>query len=81
MREFDLKSSLGVVAPGRTPRPIVEALASEIVKALASPDVLEKLAHQELSAFISTPDQFAALMQAETARIAKIVKAANIRLD
>ncbi len=81
MRDFELQSRLGVVAPGRTPKPVIEVLSREIAKALASPEIHEKFEAQELTPFISTPDQLAALMQADTARIAKIVKASNIRLD
>jgi len=81
LRDFDLKSRLGVVAPGRTPKAIIDALSAEIAKALTAPDIQEKFEAQGLSPFISTPEQFAALMQADTSKIAKIVKAASIRLD
>ena len=44
------------------------------------PDIKEKLASQGVDTFISTPDQFAALIKAEIAKYAKIIKTANIKL-
>ena len=45
------------------------------------PEISEKLVGQGLQPFISTPGQFAALMKADSAKYATILKAANIRLE
>jgi tripartite-type tricarboxylate transporter receptor subunit TctC len=71
----------GIVAPAGTPKLIVDKLAAEIAKYMALPDFKEKLIAQGLSLFYSTPEQFAALMKADTANYAKVIKAANIKFE
>jgi tripartite-type tricarboxylate transporter receptor subunit TctC len=51
------------------------------VKSLQSADVRERLTSRGAEPFGNTPEQFAALMKADIAKWAKVVKAANIRLD
>lgn len=71
----------GILAPAGTPRPIIDKLSAEIAKILAMPDIKEKLDHQGVEPYTSTPDQLAALMKADQAKYAKIIKSANIRLE
>ncbi len=78
---FDVGTWYGFLAPAATPRTIVDKLNSEIGKILAMPDIKQKLISQGMEAFISTPDQFAALMKADQAKFAKIIKTANIKLE
>ncbi len=78
---FDVKNWFGVVAPAGTPKAIVDKLSAEIAKILAMPDTRAKLASQGGEPFISTPEQFAALMKADMAMFAKIIKSANIKLE
>ncbi len=78
---FDVKNWFGVLAPAGTPNVIIDKLAAEIIKILAMPDIKEKLLSQGLEPFYTTPDRFAALMKADTARYAKIIKAANIKFE
>jgi tripartite-type tricarboxylate transporter receptor subunit TctC len=78
---FDVRIWYGVLAPGGTPADIVNKLSSEIGRILAMPDITEKLAGLGFDPFISTPEQFAALMRADMARSANIIKTANIKLE
>ena len=71
----------GILAPAGTPRPIVDRLVSELHKAVTSPDVKEKLATSGIDTVTSTPEQFGELMRSETARYAKVIKAAGITAD
>lgn len=70
-----------LLAPARTPRPIVEQLHREIVKALTHQDVREGLLQQGAEPVGSTPAQFGALIKADIAKWSKVVKAANIKVD
>ncbi len=81
MPDFDLRSWQGVFATAGTPRAVVDKLANEMGKTLTLPDVKEKLANQGMEPYFSNPDQFAALMQAELAKYAKIIKAAGIKFE
>jgi tripartite-type tricarboxylate transporter receptor subunit TctC len=78
---FDLRPWQGMLAPAATPRPIVDRLSSEVGRIVAMPDIREKLASLGMEPLVSTPEQFAALLQADMAKAAKVIKVANIRLD
>lgn len=54
---------------------------ADMAKVLAMPDVREKLLSQGMDPFISTPDEFAALIKADHAKFARIIKTGNIKLE
>ena len=78
---FEVKSWQGILAPAGTPREVIDKLASEIGRILAMPDIAAKLASQGVTPFASTPDQFTALLKADTAKYARVIKTANIKLE
>jgi tripartite-type tricarboxylate transporter receptor subunit TctC len=78
---FDLRPWQGMLAPGATPRPIVERLSQEIARIVSAADFREKLVSLGMEPLVATPAQFAALLAADMAKAAKVIKAANIRLD
>ena len=72
----------GVFAPAGTPAPIVSRLHSDLVKAMQTPDVRAKLEGIGADGTVSrSPEEFAALVRADTARYAKIVKDIGLKLD
>jgi tripartite-type tricarboxylate transporter receptor subunit TctC len=71
----------GVLFPAGTPRPIVQKLNADTVKALADPDVKKRFADLGVEAVSSTPDQFAAFIKDEMAKYAKLIKEANIKVN
>lgn len=71
----------GMMAPGGTPRPIVTKLATEIVRLLKAPVVLERFAVAGLEPISNTPDEFTALLKREIPEWNKVAKAANIRVE
>ena len=78
-RGFEVSSWQGVIAPGGTPRAVVDRLYQESAKALKMPDVIERLATQGGNELIgSTPDEYAQLIRDEIAKYAKIIKDAGI---
>ena len=81
MPGFTAKNWFGILAPARTPRPIVDKLAAEVTRILALPEVRDKLAGQGMDPFVSTPDQFGALLRSDLALYGKIIKAANVKLE
>jgi len=78
---FDVRFWFGVLAPAGTPREIVDKLSSEMAKVLAMPDVKTYLAAQGLEPFVSTPDQFAILLNADSAKYEKLIKSNNIKAE
>ncbi len=71
----------GVVAPAATPRNIIDVLNTEIARSLRAPDVRERFAASGLEAIGGTPDEFGAFLRAETAKWARVIKVANIKVE
>ena len=71
----------GVVVPAGTPKPIVDQLAREIARSLTAADVRERFTASGMEAIGGSPDEFAAFLKAETAKWAKVIKAANIKVE
>jgi tripartite-type tricarboxylate transporter receptor subunit TctC len=71
----------GVLYPAGTAKPIVDKLHRDTVKALADPEVKKKFADLGVEAKSSSPAQFSAFIKAETAKYAKLIKDANIRVN
>ncbi|KDP86407.1 tripartite tricarboxylate transporter substrate binding protein [Cupriavidus basilensis] len=69
----------GVLAPAGTPRAVVDKLNAEINKALASPDVRERLQNAGIEPAGGTPAQFASFLQVEMGKWAKVAKDAGIQ--
>ena len=71
----------GVVAPAGTPRSIVEQLNAAIGRSLQAPDVVERFTAIGMEAIGGTPEQFGDFLRAETAKWAKVIRAANIKVE
>jgi tripartite-type tricarboxylate transporter receptor subunit TctC len=71
----------GLFAPAGIPKPIVDKLTAELKKMLQLPALREQLERQGVEPSYSTPEQFSAMMNAETIRLKAVIKAANIKLN
>jgi tripartite-type tricarboxylate transporter receptor subunit TctC len=71
----------GILVPAGTPREIVNRLNSEIHKALASPDLKQRLANAGVEPMVSTPEHFAGFIKSEMVRYAKVIKDAGIKVQ
>ena len=78
---FEVLSWYGILAPAGTPPDIVRKLNAEINRLLDMPDVRERLTTLGAEPTGGTPEQFAATIRTDTARWAKVVKEAAIRID
>lgn len=71
----------GVMAPAGVPKPVVDKLRSESVKAVNSADVRERFSALAVEPRTNTPEEFRALLETDVKRWAKVVKDAGIRID
>jgi tripartite-type tricarboxylate transporter receptor subunit TctC len=71
----------GVVAPAGTPKAIIDTLAAEIGRSLNAMDVKERFTASGMEAIGGTPEEFGAFLRAETAKWARVIKAANIKVE
>jgi tripartite-type tricarboxylate transporter receptor subunit TctC len=76
---YEVTACYGVSAPAKTPPAIIERLNAEIVRALNSPDLRERLVSQGADPVGNTPEQYTAFMQNEIAKWAKVIQAAGIK--
>ena len=79
--DYEALAWFGVVAPAATPRDVVAKLSGDIVAALQSPDVSEKLAAQGAEVAGTTPEEFGQFLAREHARWSEAVKAANVTVQ
>lgn len=70
---------IGMMAPAKTPRDIVNRLHDEVLKALASPDVKERFAKVGADAWTLKPEAFDTYIKNEIASNATLVKAAGLQ--
>lgn len=78
---YEVVSWNGILAPAGTPRSIIDRLNREIVKIIQIPEVHQRMASQGYEPVVGTPEQFGALIKAELAKWAKVVKVSGARID
>ena len=78
---FEMVSWYGMWAPPNLPPELVTKLQQEVAKALKSPQVAKALVEYGFMPSGSTPEEFKAYIRQESAKYAKLIKAANIRLE
>jgi tripartite-type tricarboxylate transporter receptor subunit TctC len=71
----------GLLAPAKTPRPIIERLHAEVQKALKSPAMVEKLKNQGLEPLPLSPAEFDKMIAADIERHIEIVKRAGLKFE
>jgi tripartite-type tricarboxylate transporter receptor subunit TctC len=75
---YDASSWYGLLAPSKTPSPIVAALQAAVARAMRAPDLRERLLSEGLEPVGSTPEAFAMALQVDTAKWADLAKRADI---
>jgi tripartite-type tricarboxylate transporter receptor subunit TctC len=81
LKGFETGSWQGIVAAAGTPKEIVGRLNTEIVRILSTPEMKENLAKQGTEVYTMTPEQLGNWLKSEIDKWAKIVKAANLKLE
>jgi tripartite-type tricarboxylate transporter receptor subunit TctC len=71
----------GLIAPAKTPEPILAKIHSTATDAIADPAIREKLAAQFMEPIPTTPAQFRAKIDADLARWSPIIKALNLKIN
>ncbi|MBT2304452.1 tripartite tricarboxylate transporter substrate binding protein [Variovorax paradoxus] len=81
MKDFEASAWWGLFAPAETPVEVVKKLNDALAVALKDPGVRAGLERQGDEVAYSSPKDFGAYVQAETAKWTKVVKIADLRLD
>jgi tripartite-type tricarboxylate transporter receptor subunit TctC len=78
---YEMNSWYGLAAPAGTPRAIIDRVHAAAVQASTTPDVIERMRALGASVPSTTPEEFAAYIDRDYARVAKAVKAAGLTLE
>ena len=81
LSDFVLYSWVGLLAPSKTPKPVIDQLNQALNAALADPDVVVRLDKLGISATPGTPAQYGDQIKRDLDRYGPVVKAARIKLD
>jgi tripartite-type tricarboxylate transporter receptor subunit TctC len=71
----------GIFVPAGTPRPVIDVLHRELVRAYNSPDIKDQVIRTGSSIAADSPDEFAAFIRAENAKWGKVIKEAKIKAN
>lgn len=71
----------GLAAPAGTPRAIIELLNRETVAAMKASDIIERLSFEGVIPVGNSPEEFAAYIRAEHARIGRVIRATDAKFD
>jgi tripartite-type tricarboxylate transporter receptor subunit TctC len=72
---------VGVVAPAKTPREMIQKMSDELAATMRSPDVEKKVDELGARAFINTPESFDALIGSEITKFADVIRTAGVKVE
>lgn len=75
---YSVRSWQGILAPARTPKPIVEKLGRELAEVLKNPGLIQKLQASGARVMPNSPDEFATLVRQDVKAFDELAKAAGI---
>jgi tripartite-type tricarboxylate transporter receptor subunit TctC len=78
---YDFTNWFGVLAPAGTPRLLVSKLQGEIARHLVGPELRKRLAAEGADVIGSSPEEFGRTIRTDIEKYAKIIKAANVRIN
>jgi tripartite-type tricarboxylate transporter receptor subunit TctC len=79
--QYEVTAWFGIFAPAGTPGPVVEKLNAEFVKAVRVPEVTKRLEGLGAEPLTGTAAEFSQFVRAEYDKWARVIKAANIRVE
>src|SRR5690348_16147241 len=81
LRGYQFDSWIGLLGPGGMPPELVAKINGAVASLLREPLILERLAKQGVEPRAMNPQEFSRLLEADSAKMAKIVKASGARID
>ena len=80
-KEFVMGNWTGIVAPAKTPKNVIDKLATEITRIIRTPEMTERLVQMGVDPMGGTPEEFGKLIRAETARFGKAVRESGAKAE
>ncbi len=79
VRGVELESWVGLLAPAGAPPSVIRTVNAAVAKAVAIPDVAQRLVSQGYDIQGSTPEEFNKLIQSDVAKYSRVIREANIK--
>jgi tripartite-type tricarboxylate transporter receptor subunit TctC len=80
-KDFVMGNWTGIVAPAKSPKDVINKLATEITRIIRTPEMSKRLVEMGVDPWGGTPEEFGKLIRAETARFGKAVKDSGAKAD
>jgi tripartite-type tricarboxylate transporter receptor subunit TctC len=81
LKGFEVSAWYSILVPAGTPRPIIDRLNGEILKALKQKDVVDRLQAEGAEVAGTSPEDFGEFMRRETAKWGRVVKLSGMKAD
>lgn len=81
VKDFDVTSWYGLLAPAKTPKAIINKLQREIAAVMQVPEVRERYLKSSFEPVANTPEEFASQLKSDYEQWGQVVKNANVKLD
>jgi tripartite-type tricarboxylate transporter receptor subunit TctC len=78
---YDVTGWFGILAPAKTPKPVLDRLTDEVRKVVADPRFRDRMTTQGLDVVGSTPGEMLVLMQSDTKKWAEVIKATGAKIQ
>ena len=81
LRSFEMRVTYAVMAPAATPKTHIDKISAEFGRIVALPDIRERLAALGMLPLYANPDQLAAMLKADLAKYARVIKSAHLQFE
>jgi len=81
IKDYDYPPAIGVLAPAKTPRAVINRVAESVSKAVNQPDIAKRYIELGIDPVGNTPEQYAAQIRIDIAKYAKAVKASGVKVE
>ena len=81
IKDYDYPPAIGVLAPAKTPKAVINRIAAVIAKAVNHPDIASRYIALGIDPVGNTPEEYAAQIRIDIAKYAKAVKASGVKVD
>jgi tripartite-type tricarboxylate transporter receptor subunit TctC len=78
---FEITAWFGFMAPGGTPKPLIEKIHADVARIVASPEIQERILSQASEPVGNSPEEYAAFIRAEIAKWRAVIEQANMRAE
>jgi len=81
IRDFEMATWYGMLAPAGTPGELVARIQRDSARVLSDPETRERLTKMGVDLILSTPDEFRGYLNSEIARYTRIIKSAGLKAE